>query len=109
MNNSHLLLPENCKYEYSAGSQILKIEPDAFAFFSSGVHGIVLSVDGDENCVMLTLLTEDDENWFVSKNATFSSYWLKALRGLCQEVEDWLVVNCEPYIINGRQCGFLYV
>lgn len=44
--------------------------------------------------VMVTLLTEDDESWFVSSGNN-SSYWLPELLEVLAEARDWMDKHCE--------------
>lgn len=43
--------------------------------------------------VIVTLLSSDDGNWFVSENG-FSAYWLKDLEEVLEEVQVYLEKAC---------------
>jgi isochorismate hydrolase len=53
-------------------------------------HGFGIKVRKEDGHVELTLLTEDDESWFISKSQTFSSYWLTELAELVAATEKFL-------------------
>ena len=58
-------------------------------------HGVVFTRRGkDDPHVCMQIITEDDENWFVSDNS-FSTYWLPQLMTVLQEARDWMDKNCD--------------
>lgn len=63
--------------------------------FLGKCHGVILTHRGeDDPHVCVQIITEDDENWFVSDNS-FSSFWLPDLMSVLQEAQDWMNQNCD--------------
>lgn len=82
--------------------------------FLGGCNGIGLTKRGpDDPHVCFTILTEDDENWFVDSGGA-SSFWLKDLQTVLAEAMDWIEKNCDPDIPTndswpkGQQCGWKF-
>lgn len=74
--------------------------------FTSGCHGVALSTRGvEDRHFMVTYLTEDDGNWFVTEGGT-SSHWVPSIVMLFQTAHDWLLKNADPDMHNGRQYGW---
>jgi len=65
--------------------------------FLGSCHGVILTRRGgkDDPHVCVQIITEDDENWFISDN-NFSSFWLPMLMSVLQEAQDWMEKNCDP-------------
>lgn len=64
------------------------------AIFGS-CHGVLFVRRGpNDSHVCIQLITEDDENWFVSTRG-FSSAWLPEYISLMKEAQDWLEHHCE--------------
>lgn len=89
------------------------IVPRTVKIFQGKCHAVVLSTRMDTDthfCV--TILTEDDDNWFISKHGQFSSYWAPELAELLTEAVDWMKKNgipdiaTEPGTIIGKQYGW---
>jgi hypothetical protein len=60
-----------------------------------------------DNHVLLTILSEDDGNWFVkgrgeedSGSVEFSSHWIDDLKSVIEEAQNWLARNCEPDVAD---------
>lgn len=83
------------------------VVPATFKVFVGSCHAVVLSHrggdSGSDRHVCVTILTEDDGNWFVAEGVGFSSYWFMPLLGLLNEAQLWLVENCtrEPGLYAG--------
>lgn len=72
-------------------------------------HGVLFTRRGkDDPHVMFTIITEDDESWFVS-TVDPSSFWTKRLIKVLQEAQEWMEENCEPDIDkDGHQWGYKF-
>jgi hypothetical protein len=57
--------------------------------------------------VILTLLSEDDGNWFVMSNG-MSSYWIHDLASVVAEAIHWCEQNCEPDFVEGLTWGWKF-
>ena len=63
--------------------------------FLGSCLGIGLKERGQgDNHVCIVILTEDDENWFVSRSGSFSSYWLPDLEEQIAAAKLWMEQNC---------------
>ena len=64
--------------------------------FLGSCHGVILTRRGgkDDPHVCVQIITEDDENWFISDN-NFSSFWLPPLMSVLQQAQDWMEKNCD--------------
>ena len=72
------------------------------SFFGS-CHGVILTRRGkDDPHVCVQVITEDDENWFISSNS-LSSHWLPNLICVLQEAQGWMEKNCEK-----DDCGWKF-
>ena len=73
-------------------------------------HGVafVPRGPGDQHICML-MLTEDDEQWFLSQDGDMGSpSWLPDWIEVLERAKIWLEVNGTPDIHNGRQYGYLF-
>ncbi len=62
--------------------------------FLGKCHGVILTRRGkDDPHVCMQIITEDDENWFVS-DSDFSAFWLPGLISVLQEAQTWIEKNC---------------
>ena len=58
-------------------------------------HGVLLTRRGtNDPHVCMQIITEDDENWFVS-DSSFSSFWLPNFMTVLREAQDWINQNCD--------------
>jgi len=58
-------------------------------------HGVVLSLrgEGDPHIVFRSII-EDDENWFINKAGSSSSFWLQDHIDVMKKAKKWLKKNC---------------
>lgn len=76
---------------------------DIVHVIKSECHGVVLSKRSsskEDNHVMITVITEDDENWFVSENPGFSSFWFPLYITVMKRALKWMKENCDPDMVN---------
>lgn len=68
--------------------------PTARVLILGNCKGIALHPRGrkDEH-VLFTILTEDDEDWFVSGSGS-SSYWMPELVAVLDAAKEWMDTNC---------------
>ena len=86
-----------------------QVVPGTFKVFVGACHAIALSPRGEkDNHVKVSLLTEDDTNWFISKGDGFSSYWAKPLQDLLDEANNWMKKHCTPDMKDNKQYGWRY-
>lgn len=65
------------------------------ALFLGECKGIALTRRGkDDPHVCMSILTEDDEQWFESSNPS-SSYWMKDLQEQLNNAIEWIEKNCD--------------
>jgi hypothetical protein len=60
----------------------------------------------NDNHICVEILTEDDENWFVSETS-FSSYWIDELIEQLQNAKSFIETQ-EPDIYKNKQYGFKF-
>jgi len=71
--------------------------------FIGKCHGVILTQRGKKDPhVCVQIITEDDDNWFISDNS-FSSFWLPDLMSILEEAFDWIDKNCVE-----DDCGWLF-
>lgn len=74
--------------------------------FKGSCKGVVLSKRGNnDNHIIISIITEDDGNWFVGDNH-FSNYWLIDLEIQLKLAKEWIYENCIPYTYEGRDYGY---
>lgn len=62
--------------------------------------------DKNDNHICLQILTEDDENWFVSASP-FSSFWIDDLIEQLKTAKAYIETQ-EPDMYEGRQYGYKF-
>ena len=76
--------------------------------FKGDCKGIRLTRRGENDPhIMVNILTEDDENWFVNENNTFSSYWIDDLIKQLNNAKSF-IESQEPDIYENNQYGFKF-
>jgi hypothetical protein len=71
--------------------------------FLGKCHGVILTHRGKSDPhVCVQIITEDDDNWFISDNS-FSSFWLPDLMSILEEAFDWIDKNCDD-----GDCGWKF-
>lgn len=76
--------------------------------FKGNCKGIRLTRRGENDPhIMVSILTEDDENWFVDKNNKFSSYWIDDLIKQLNTAKSF-IESQEPDIYEKTQYGFKF-
>lgn len=84
-----------------------RVIPRTFKVFVGACHAIALNTRGEkDDHVCVSILTEDDTNWFISKHDEFSSYWTEPLLHLLTEATEWMKKHCEPDMKDGKQYGW---
>lgn len=74
--------------------------------FYGGCHALRLCYRGiTDSHICYEILTEDDGNWFLSRNGA-SSFWLPEMLELFKTADKWLKTNAEPDLYNGVQYGY---
>lgn len=74
--------------------------------FKGSCKGVVLSKRGNnDNHIIITIITEDDENWFIS-NRGFSNYWLHDLEIQLKLATNWLLENCILDRVDNKSYGY---
>ena len=69
------------------------LEKDVW-FILGEISGFLLSKrDKNENHIKLTMLSEDDENWFVGERTSMSSYWIDDYKKLVDATNEFLNSN----------------
>lgn len=64
--------------------------------FLGGCQGVALIPRGEnDNHICFLIVTEDDGNWFASKNSS-SSFWLEDLEHQLKKAKDWMDNNADP-------------
>lgn len=75
--------------------------------FWGNCHAVRLVYRGQkDNHICFEILTEDDGNWFVSKNCT-SSFWLPELINILSAADNWMKENAKPDMNGNIQFGYL--
>lgn len=76
--------------------------------FKGECKGIQLTKRGENDPhIMVSILTEDDEDWFIDEKNKFSSYWIDDLINQLQKAK--LFINTqEPDIYKDKQYGFKF-
>ncbi len=74
--------------------------------FYGGCHAVRLHYRGiNDHHICWEILTEDDGNWFLSKEGASSS-WLPELIELLTKAEKWMYEHAKPDIYNNIQYGY---
>ena len=76
--------------------------------FKGNCKGIRLTRRGENDPhIMVSILTEDDENWFVDEKNKFSSYWIDDLIEQLKNAKSF-IESQEPDVYEKRQYGFKF-
>lgn len=97
--------------EESIDSKSLQTIMEANKVFLGSIHGFALTKRGpNDDHIILTLLTVDDEHWRVSDGMNvYSSAWIEEEIELLNEVKKWCEENCTPEtVFNGKQYGWRF-
>lgn len=76
--------------------------------FKGNCKGVKLTKRGENDPhIMVSILVEDDGNWFVDEKNKFSSYWIDDLIEQLNNAKSF-IESQEPDIYEDKQYGFKF-
>ncbi len=71
--------------------------------------GVALRPRGrDDNHIMINVLMEDDETWFIGGSVDCSSYWIDDLIEQVNKANEWMKENALPDTYPNGVCGYKF-